>query len=120
MEGAGLEGGEALADELGAAVDEAGLGGAVLKSGARDGVVVGLVGLAEVGGVGVRDGAFLLHPVQGGGGVEAAGEGDADLLAGGEMFEDVGHVVVKFTRGAVGRFVPVLDINPGSSREDAI
>ena len=97
VEGSGLEGGEAFADELGAAVDEAGLFGAVLEGGAGDGVVVGLVGLAEVGGVGVRDGAFLLHPVEGGGGVEAAGEGDADFLAGGKMFEDGGHVVVKFT-----------------------
>ncbi len=75
----------------GAAVDEAGLLGAVLERLARDLVVVGLVRLAEVGGVGVGDRALLLHPVERGGGVEAAGEGDADLLADGQRFEDYGH-----------------------------
>ncbi len=91
VEGAGLEGGDAFADEREAGVDEAGLFGAVLEGLARDGVVVGLVGLAEVGGVGVGDGALLLHPVEGGGGVEAAGEGYAYALVGGEGFEDGGH-----------------------------
>ena len=75
-----------------AAVDEAGFLCAVFEGFARDGVVVGLVGLAEVGGVGVGDGAFLLHPVEGGGGVEAAGEGDADFLVEGEGFENDGHL----------------------------
>jgi hypothetical protein len=57
----------------------------------RDGVVVGFVGLAQVGRVGVRHGAFLAHPVQRGAGVQAAGEGDADLLlADGKVFEDGG------------------------------
>ena len=91
VEGAGLERGDAFADELVAAVDEAGFFGAVLEGLAGDVVVVGLVGLAEVGGVGVGDRALLLHPVEGGGGVEAAGEGDADFLAEGEGFEDYGH-----------------------------
>ena len=86
MEGAGLQRGDAFADEREAAVDEAGLFRAVLEGLARDLVVVGLVGLAEVGGVGVGDRALLLHPVQRGAGVEAAGEGDADLLAEGERF----------------------------------
>ena len=63
-----------------AAVDEAGFFCAVLEGFAGDGFVVGFVGLAEVGGVGVGNGAFLLHPVEGGGGVEAAGEGYADFL----------------------------------------
>ncbi len=54
-------------------------------------VVVGLVGLAEIGGVGVGDRAVALHPVEGGGGVEAAGEGYAYALVGGEGFEDYGH-----------------------------
>ena len=81
MEGAGLEGGDAFADEGAAAVDEAGLFGAVLEGFAGDLVVVGFVGLAEVGGVGVGEGALLLHPVKRGAGVEAAGEGYADFLA---------------------------------------
>jgi hypothetical protein len=36
--------------------------------------------------------------VEGGRGVESAGEGDADLLAGGKMFKDVGHVVATSLR----------------------
>ncbi len=81
MEGSSLQSGDAFTDERTACVDEAGLFGAVLEGLARDGLVVGLVGLAEVGGVGVGQRALLLHPVEGGGGVETAGEGDADLLA---------------------------------------
>ena len=61
---------------------------------ARDLVVVGLVGLAEVGGVGVGDRALAAHPVQRGAGVEAAGKGDADLLAGGKVLEDGAHAWV--------------------------
>ena len=44
---------------------------------------VGLVVLAEVGGVGVRDGAAGAHPGDGRRRVEPAGEGDADALADG-------------------------------------
>ena len=52
---------------------------------ARD---VGLVGLAEVGGEGVRDRAVLAHPGDGAARVEAAREGDADALADRERAED--------------------------------
>ena len=93
MEGSGLQGGDAFADEGQAAVDEAGLFGAVLEGLARDGVVVGFVGLAEVSGVGVGEGALLLHPVEGGGGVEAAREGYAYFLVKGEGFQDDGHII---------------------------
>src|SRR5256885_9272798 len=55
--------------------------GAVLHGLAGDFVVVGLVGLAQVGRVGVGQGALVLHPAQGSAGVQAAREGDADLLA---------------------------------------
>jgi hypothetical protein len=91
VEGSGLEGGDAFAHERAAAVNEAGLFGAILEGRARDGVVVGFVGLAEVGCIGVGDRALLLHPVQGGGGVEPAGEGNANLLADGQRFENYGH-----------------------------
>ena len=98
VEGSGLQRGDAFANKRAAAVDEAGLFGAVFEGRARDGVVVGFVGLAEVGCIGVGDGALLLHPVQGGGGVEPAGEGDADLLADGQRFENYGHdLPLKFT-----------------------
>jgi hypothetical protein len=39
---------------------------------ARDLVVIGLVGLAEIGGIGEDPGAFLLHPQQRRAGVETA------------------------------------------------
>ena len=76
--------------ELAAAVDQAGFFSAVFHRLARNLVVIGLVGLAQVGGVGVGQGALELHPVQRGAGVEAAGEGDADLLAGGNVLKDGG------------------------------
>ena len=79
-------------DQLLAAVDQARLLGAVLQRLARDLVVVGLVGLAEVGGIGVGDRALAAHPVQRGAGVEAAGERDADLLADRKVLKDVCHV----------------------------
>jgi len=83
VEGAGLKRGDAFANQWAAAVDEAGLCRSVFESRARDGFVVGFVGLAQVGRVGVRDGALLLHPVECGGSVKPAGEGDADFLADG-------------------------------------
>jgi hypothetical protein len=73
------------ATSCGAAVDQPRLLGAVLHRLARDLVVVGLVGLAQVGGVGVGNRALVAHPVQRGAGVEAAGERDADLLADGKV-----------------------------------
>ena len=91
VECAGLERGDAFANQRAAAVDEACLFRAVFEGLARNLVVVGFVGLAEVGRVGVGDGALLLHPVQGGGGVEPAGEGNANLLADGQGFENYGH-----------------------------
>src|SRR6185312_10255520 len=53
--------------------------------------VVGLVGLAEVGGIGKDAGAVLLHPQQRGAGVETARESDADFLALGQAFQDRTH-----------------------------
>jgi hypothetical protein len=39
--------------------------------------------------------------VEGGGGVEAAGEGDADALAEGEGFEDDGHDAFRVMQNSV-------------------
>ena len=83
MERPALQRQQTLAHELGAAVDDARRLGAVLAGPNRHPVEVGLVVLAEVGGVGVRDGAALTHPRHGRRRVEPAGEGDADALAGG-------------------------------------
>ena len=66
MESAALDGGDAFVRQLGAAVDQAGFFGAVFHRLAWDFVVVSLVRLALVGGVGVWQGAFLLHPQEGG------------------------------------------------------
>ena len=85
-----LDGGDAFAHQLRAAVDQAGVFGAVGHGLAGDVVVVALVGLAEVGGVGAGDGALGAHPVHGGAGVQPAGEGDADAFADGEVLKDVG------------------------------
>jgi hypothetical protein len=93
VEGAALQRGDAFGSELGAAVDQARLLGAVAERPARDVVVVGLVWLAEIGGVGVRNGALAAHPVQGGARVEPARKGDADALADGKVLEDRGHGV---------------------------
>ena len=65
--------------------------GAVLAGAARHGVDVGLVVLPEVGRVGARHGALLAHPGDSHGGVETAGEGDADALTDRERREDLGH-----------------------------
>jgi hypothetical protein len=91
VEGAGLQRGDAFVGELRAAVDQASLLGAVFHRLGGDGVVVGLVGLAQVGGVGVGQGALVLHPAQRGAGVEAAREGDADFLPLGQVLQDGGH-----------------------------
>ena len=81
VERAGLDGGDAFVGELRAAVDQAGFFCAVFHGFAWDGVVVGFVGLAQIGGVGVRNRALVTHPGQRGRGVETTGKGNADLLA---------------------------------------
>ena len=92
MERAGLQRRDPLGDERGAAIDEARLLRAPYASAlARNLVVVGLVGLAEVRGVGVRNRALRAHPVERGARVEAAGKRDADLLADGKILQDVRH-----------------------------
>ena len=92
MEGAAGHRGEALLDELRAAVDGAGDLGAVEQGAVGYAVDVGLVVLADVGGVGAGDRALLAHPGHGDGGVEAAGEGDADAFSDGQGGEDLAHV----------------------------
>ena len=81
------------------AVDGAGDLGAVLQGPVGDAGDVGLVVLADVGGVGARDGALVAHPGDRDGGVEAAGERDADALADGQGGEDLAHGVGSFWFG---------------------
>ena len=88
---AALQDRQSLGDELRAAVDEAGLFGAVLQRAPRNLVVVRLVGLTEVRGVGVRDRALAAHPVQRRARVEPARERDADAFAGRQFLKNVGH-----------------------------
>ena len=80
-------------DELGPAVDQTCLLGAVLQGAAGNRLVVRLVGLTEVRRVGVRDGPPGAHPVERGAGVETAGKGDADVLARGQVLKNGCHGV---------------------------
>ena len=91
VERAARERGEALLDQLAAAVDGAGEFGAVLHRARRHAGDVGLVVLPDVGGVGARDGALGAHPGDRHRGVEAAGERDADALADREGGQDLAH-----------------------------
>ncbi len=91
VEGTGLDGGNTFVHQLRAAIHQSGFFGAVLQGLARNLVVVGLVRLAEVGGIGKGAGAFLLHPQQRRAGVETAREGDADFFAFGQAFQDRTH-----------------------------
>ena len=91
VESAALDGGNAFVRQLGAAVHQAGFFGAVFHRFAGDFVVVGFVRLAQVGGVGVGQGALLFHPQEGGRGVQAARKGDADFLPFGQVLQDGAH-----------------------------
>ncbi len=85
------ERGQTLFDQRCAAVDQArDLGTVGLRAAGHRGDV-GLVVLTDVGGVGARDGASVAHPCDRDRGVESAGEGDADTLAGGEGSENLRH-----------------------------
>gem|GEM_PF-6514897 len=91
MRYAALDGGNAFVRQLGAAVNQAGVLCAVFHRFFGNGVVVVFIGLAEVGGVGIRQRAFEFHPQEGGGGVEPAGKGDADFLVDGEGLQNGAH-----------------------------
>ena len=91
VEGAAREGAEALLDEGGLAVDQARDLGPVRQGTVGDGLDVVFVGLAEVTGVGAGDRALVAHPRDRHGGVEAAGEGDADAFADGQGGQDLAH-----------------------------
>ena len=81
MKSPALQRHESFVDEGLAAVDHACRLGAVAAGAIGNARQIGLVVLAEVGGVGVGDGALLAHPRHRHRRVEAAGERDADALA---------------------------------------
>jgi len=91
VKGAALQDGEPLGDELRAAVDQAGFLGPVLHRPPRNVVVIGLVGLPQVGGVRIRNRSLCPHPMQSCTRVEAAGKRDADLLAGWKVLKNSTH-----------------------------
>jgi hypothetical protein len=72
MEGAALQRRQTLRDQLGAALDEARLLGAIAHGLARNLVVVSLVGLPQVRRIGERHGPLRAHPVQRRAGIETA------------------------------------------------
>jgi len=89
--GAALQGGDAFAYQLFPAVEKAGGFGAAIESAAGNSLLIRFVGLPEVGGVAIRNGAFLAHPVDRRGSIEAAGEGDSDFFANGQGLKDIRH-----------------------------
>ena len=91
MERAAGQGGQPFLHEGGAAVDQPGGIRAVRRGalGHRDDV--GLVVLADVGGVGARHCALLAHPRDRYRGVEAAGESDPDTFADRQGGEHLRH-----------------------------
>ncbi len=82
VEGAALDGRDALAHHRVPAVHQTGRGAAVLQGHGRDVVHVGLVRLGQVGGVGVDHQALVREPRDSAARVEAAREGDAQFCAG--------------------------------------
>src|SRR5207302_195103 len=91
VERAALQRRQSFGDQWRAAVDETRLLGAVPQRAARDVIVIGLVGLTEVGRIRVRDRALLPHPVQGGARIEAARKRNADALADRKSLKNVSH-----------------------------
>src|SRR4029077_18995554 len=85
------DGGQALLDEGGAAVDEAGQLGAVLAGAGGDRFDLRLVVLAQVGGVGARDRPLLPHPGNGDRSVQTAREGDPDTLTNRQGRQNLRH-----------------------------
>ena len=83
---------EALVHQLGAAVHQACFLGAVLLRPTGHTWQVGLIVLAEIGGVAVGDGALFAHPRHSGRGVETSAKRDTDPFTDGERREHLGHV----------------------------
>ena len=105
VERTALQRDQPFADQLVAAVDQPGLLGPVLLGPVGHGVELGLVVLAEVGGVGVRDRPALAHPRHGRRRVEATRERDADAFADRQRHQDT---LRRRTRPRVRRGVRLL------------
>jgi hypothetical protein len=86
---AALEGVQSLLDQGALGVHQTGDFGAVLGGAGGDGINVGFVVLADVGGVGARHSTLFPHPGDGTRGVEPSGECDADSFADGETAQDL-------------------------------
>ena len=107
---------QALADQLGAAVDDAGRLGPVLPGPLGHALEVGLVGLTEVGGVGVGDRALVAHPGHRRRRVEATGEGDADPFTDGQRRQDFAHRRRSYRPTARWAAVPAATVGARSGR----
>ena len=88
VECAGLNGGNAFGHKLRTAVDQTGGFCTVLHGATRNGFIVVLIGLTEIGRVSVRECTLVLHPAQCGAGIKAARECDADFLADGNALQN--------------------------------
>src|SRR5690606_40842674 len=87
MKSATLKRGDAFGHQLRPAVDQTRFLRAILFGVPWNGIVVGLVRLAQIGRVGVGNGALVAHPQQGSAGVQPARESNTDLLADRYIFE---------------------------------
>ena len=109
MERAALQRSQSFADQLLSAIDQARSFCAVLQRAARDVIVVGLIRLAEIRGIAVRDRAFLPHPVDRRARVEPSGKCDADTFTDRQGLKNICHVGLRTRlqspQHAVGRWV---------------
>src|SRR5690606_16620417 len=88
---AALQGRNTFGSQLRAAINQTRVFGAILFGAARNGLVVGFVGLPQIGGVGVGNGALVAHPQQSSAGIQSARKSNTDLLAGGDVFKNGRH-----------------------------
>src|SRR5262249_15748804 len=80
-------------DQFIAAVDQAGLFGPKFLSPARNVIVIRFVGLTQIRRIAVGNRLLLFHPADGGAGVEAAREGNADLFTDWYRLQNLGHQI---------------------------
>ena len=92
MKGPTLQGGQAFAYQLRAAIDQASFFSAVFNGAARYVVIIRLVGLPQIRRIAIGHGSFFAHPVNGGAGVEPTGESDAHVFTERQRLKNIAHV----------------------------
>ena len=88
VEGAALDRSNAFGHQLGPAIDQPRLLGAIRQRLARNLVVIAFVRLAQIRRVGTGNRPFGTHPVHGSAGVQPPGKSNADAFASGKLLQD--------------------------------